>query len=140
MKSQRKSGENVPMEHAEQVTYVNWHERTFPNVLIFAIPNGGLRNIQVALKLQAEGEKPGVPDLFVPEWRLFIEMKRRKGGRVSKEQKEMMEELERIGYTCLVGNGWEDAVKKVLHFLESTGRMHLTDQRIALTHCGDAGT
>ena len=124
MKSQQKSGNFVPLEHAEQCTLVNWLSRTFPNLLFFAIPNGGLRNIQVALKLQAEGVKPGVPDLFVPEWKLFIEMKRRKNGRVSQEQQNIMEELERVGYTCIVGYGWEDAQKKVLQFLEASGRMN----------------
>jgi len=47
---------------------------------IFAIPNGGLRNKTVAAKMQAEGAKAGVWDIFVPiqtETRagLFIEMK-----------------------------------------------------------------
>lgn len=121
----------VPLEHIEQVSLCNWLSRTFPDLLFFAIPNGGLRNIQVALKLQAEGVKPGVPDLFIPQWHLFIEMKRRKGGRLSQEQKDMIAELERVGYTCIVGYGWEDAHKKVLQFLDSSGRMHLTDQRTA---------
>lgn len=134
------SGEKIPLEHIEQVSLCNWLSRTFPSVLFFAIPNGGLRNIQVALKLQAEGVKPGVPDMFVPEWRLFIEMKRRKNGRVSDDQKKIMDELESVGYTCIVGYGWEDAQKKVLQFLDTSGRMHLTDQRTAQTHCGDAGT
>lgn len=65
-----------------------------------------------------------MPDLQVPEWRLFIEMKRRKNGRVSQEQKDIMAELERVGYTCIVGYGWEDVQKKVLQFLETSGRMN----------------
>jgi hypothetical protein len=35
-----------------------------------------------------EGVSPGVPDLFIPDWLLWVEMKREKGGRVSPEQKD----------------------------------------------------
>lgn len=34
--------------------------------LIFAIPNGGHRDIRVATRLKAEGVRAGVPDLFLP--------------------------------------------------------------------------
>lgn len=106
----------TPLEHVEQVSLVNWFRSTYPNDLIFAIPNGGLRNIAVARKLQAEGVTPGIPDLFVPAWRLWIEMKRAKGGRLSDEQKEIIQYLESCGYTVIVGHGFEDAKKKVLQF------------------------
>ena len=66
----------VPTEHAEQVTLVQWLRRQYPGVLIFAIPNGGQRNAAVALKLKLEGVVRGVPDLYIPAWRTWIEMKR----------------------------------------------------------------
>lgn len=34
--------------------------------MLFAIPNGGHRNIRVAVKLKAEGVRAGIPDLFLP--------------------------------------------------------------------------
>lgn len=75
--------------------------------------------MSVAKKLKAEGVKPGVPDLFVPHWRLWIEMKRTKGGRLSAEQKDWIEYLECIGYSVIVANGATEASRKVLEWLAS---------------------
>lgn len=100
----------IPTEHEEQVNFVRWFRLQFPRVLIFAIPNGGDRHAAVAAKMRAEGVTPGVPDLFIPDWRLFLEMKRRKGGRVLPEQKRVMEHLEQAGYTCAVARGFDEAM------------------------------
>lgn len=116
-KSSKSSG-SVPLEHIEQVTLVQWFERTYPGVLIFAIPNGGLRHPATAKKLQLEGVKAGIPDLFIPEWKLWAEMKRSKGSKVSPEQRDIMIHLSGIGYDCIVGHGFEDAKAKILNFVE----------------------
>jgi hypothetical protein len=108
----------VSSEHAEQVGFINWIRYKYPNVLCFAIPNGGFRSIRTAKLLKEEGVVPGVPDLFIPEWKVFIEMKRTKGGVVSKEQKAMIKYLNEIGYTAFVANGATEASKKVLDFLK----------------------
>ena len=54
-------------EHQLQVECVKWFRFQYPKLanLLFAIPNGGLRNIKVATKLKAEGVLAGVPDLFL---------------------------------------------------------------------------
>ena len=104
-------------EHAEQSGFVTWFRTKYPGVLIFAIPNGGKRDIVTAKKLQMEGVTPGVPDLFVPELRLWIEMKK-PGGRLSEAQKSMIEYLEGIGHTVIVAYGARDASMKVLEFLK----------------------
>lgn len=111
--------DKLPTEHTEQVTLLQWFRIQHKNVLIFAIPNGGLRNVIVAQKLKAEGVVKGVPDLFIPEWKLWIEMKRQKGGRLSSEQKKMIEELERVGHSVIVGNGFIDAKEKIETFVSS---------------------
>lgn len=100
-------------EHAEQVTFVQWFKRQHPGVRIFAIPNGGQRNVVVAAKMKAEGVSRGVPDLYVPAWGLWIEMKRTKGWALSPEQRDWIGYLEGIGDTVIVGNGAEDAISKV---------------------------
>lgn len=112
-----KTTTKCPSEHEEQAGFVRWFRDRFPGVLIFAIPNGEHRAVSVARRLKAEGVVPGVPDLFVPEWRLWIEMKRIKGGRLSDEQKEIIQRLEAIGYTVIVGKGARDASAQVLSFL-----------------------
>lgn len=106
-------------ESDEQIGFVQWFEAKFQGVRIFHIPNGGHRTMSVAKKLKAEGVKSGVPDLFVPHWRLWIEMKRTKGGRLSPEQKDWIEYLEGVGYTVIVGYGATDTSRKVLEWLSS---------------------
>lgn len=107
-----------PTEDLEQITYVQWFERTYPAILIFHIPNGGKRSITQAMKFQKMGVKPGIPDLYVPEWKLWIEMKRVKGGVLSKDQKAIIAYLESIGDSVIIGKGWEDARKKTLEFMQ----------------------
>jgi len=113
-----KKSPRFPTEHEEQVGLVNWFRDRFPMVLIFAIPNGEKRSISVARRLKAEGVKAGVPDLFVPEWDLWIEMKRREGGRLSAEQKDVIRYLECIGDTVIVGEGAGDASRQILKFID----------------------
>ena len=110
------AGSTVLSEDMEQANFVSWFRKTYKDVRIFAIPNGGHRHIAVAAKLKVTGVCSGVPDLFVPEWRLWIEMKREKGGSVSAEQKDWLEYLNGCGYTAFVTKGCKDAQDKVLAF------------------------
>lgn len=112
----------IPSEDQEQETLIQWCDamrKTYPGVdLIYAIPNGGLRNKTTAAKLKATGVRPGVPDLFLPVARgkyhgLYIEMKRRKGGKVSVAQKAYIDKLEQQGYACQVCLGYEDAINVI---------------------------
>ena len=107
-----------PSEHEEQKGFIDWWRVRFPDVLIFAIPNGEHRAISVAKRLKAEGVVRGVPDLYVPKLKLWVEMKRQKGGRLSEEQKKIIPYLESIGDAVIVGYGAEDASRKVLEFIK----------------------
>jgi hypothetical protein len=105
----------IPTEDQEQAAFVAWFRATWPEVRIFAIPNGGRRSMKVANTLKATGVLPGVPDLFVPGWNLWIEMKRAKGGKLSPEQKDMESYLINECYhEVIVGHGFEDAKRQVL--------------------------
>jgi hypothetical protein len=95
--------------------------------LAFAIPNGSHRHIAVGRKLKREGVRAGVPDAFIPAHRVidgkqwygvFIEMKRQKTGRLSATQKEFIEGIEKLGYKCIVGFGWQDAWLQLHDFLD----------------------
>lgn len=110
------TSKTYPSEHDEQVGFVNWFRAKFSGVLIFAVPNGGKRSISAGKKFKAEGVVAGVPDLFIPAWNLWVEMKRESGGRLSPDQKEMIAYLERIGHCVIVGKGAADASKKILEF------------------------
>jgi hypothetical protein len=108
--------EKIPSEDREQMLLVQWFRRTYPDVRIFAIPNGGHRHPAVAAKLKATGASAGVPDLFIPAWKLWIEMKRVKGGVLSAEQKDWIAYLEGVKHCCIVGKGADDAKAKITAF------------------------
>jgi hypothetical protein len=103
----------IPTEHEEQRDLVRWFRQTYPDVRIFAIPNGEKRSISVAGRLKAEGVSAGVPDLFVPSWGLWIEMKRQKGGVLRPEQKDWIDYLQGCGHRVIVGYGFDDAKTKI---------------------------
>ena len=103
----------VPTEHFEQVAFINWSRATYPDLLIYAIPNGGFRMPQTRKHLKEEGVQPGIPDLHIPEFNLYIEMKRVKGGSLSKVQKHIIAHLKSIGCQVEVCLGFQEA-KKVL--------------------------
>jgi hypothetical protein len=115
------TADRIPTEHEEQRELVRWFRQSWPDVRIFAIPNGGARSKATAARLKAEGVSSGVPDLFVPAWRLWVEMKRSKGGSLSPEQKDWIKYLESVGFCCIVGKGAEDAKRQISAF-SSTNR------------------
>ena len=60
-------------------------------------------------KRYSQGMLKGCPDLFLPEYRLFIEMKRRDGGVVSLEQQKVHKILKSMGYEVVVCHGAKSA-------------------------------
>ena len=117
----------IPTEAQEQTTLFQWAAlmtHRWPELrLLHHIPNGGSRNAIEAARLKAQGVKPGVPDIFLPcargSWHgLYIEMKRRKGGRVSDEQKEMIRLLIEQGYKAVVCYGWEEAKNVIVEYMK----------------------
>lgn len=100
-------------EHVEQREFVSWFRKTYPAVRILAIPNGSQRSRTTGARLKAEGVVAGVPDLLVPAWNLWIEMKRADGGTTSAVQKDWHRYLESIDHTVLVCAGFLQAKEKV---------------------------
>lgn len=122
-----KNGIN-PTEAQEQAALFEWIRiaaKKYPELeLCHSIPNGGSRNPIEARHLKEQGVKPGIPDLFLPcargGWHgLYIEMKRRKGGRVSIEQKKMILALRNQDYCVEVCQGWEEARDIITAYMEA---------------------
>ena len=116
----------IPTEAQEQEALFAWariRSQRIPELaLLHHIPNGGSRNPIEALHLKQQGVKPGIPDIFLPCARgpfhgLYIEMKRRKGGRVSVEQQRMILALRAHGYKAEVCRGWEEARDTICEYL-----------------------
>ena len=105
--------DRTPTEHEEQMDFVRWFRRTYKGVRIFAIPNGGERKKAEAMRLKAEGVSKGVLDLHVPAWRVWVEMKKRKGGVISADQRDWAEYLTGLGHTVLFCYGSEDAQRQI---------------------------
>lgn len=113
-------------EHQEQVAVINWfrHQHRQYASYLFAIPNGGVRNIGTAVKLKKEGVMAGVPDLFlmIPMngyHGLWIEMKV-KSGRVSDSQKEFMGAATLMGYPAVICYGFDEAKNAINNYLQDT--------------------
>ena len=121
--------DGYPSEHLEQVQLVAMVEAAYPReaAMLFAIPNGGDRDVLVAVKLKKEGVRRGVPDMFLALARggwhgLFIEMKRRRGGVVSPEQAAYIEALRAQGYRAEVCKGCDEALEVLRDYLSAKER------------------
>lgn len=119
-----------PTEDLEQELVMRWaigQEGAWPELaLLHAIPNGGLRSKRTAAALKRTGVKPGVPDLCLPIARggfhgLYVEMKRRTGGRVEPEQKAWHARLAAEGYHVAVCRGHEQAIAVLRDYLAADG-------------------
>ena len=94
-----------------------------PEELLFAVPNGGVRNIATAVRLKREGVRAGVPDLFLAapnksSFGLFIELKAGNAGRVSEAQRRMLDLLESHGYACVVCRDLDHAIEAITNHLK----------------------
>ena len=105
-------------EHLEQAMLVSWFRKNYhPEHRIFSIPNGGARSAMSGMAMKAEGLTKGVPDLFIPSIKLFIELKKVKGGKLSVEQKDWLYYLNSIGYIAIECKGFEDAKLAILQLM-----------------------
>ena len=105
----------IPTEHQEQVLLCKYLD--FMKINYFAVPNGIFlkdrrSTFAIMNKMKAEGLKKGFPDLlvFLPSKILFIELKKRKGGVISPEQKQWNTTINKFSYAKAVFcNGFESA-------------------------------
>ena len=119
----RKGLHSVPLEHVEQCEVIRWFHEKFGNgaAIIYAIPNGGHRDIRTAVSLRAEGVLPGVADLkieFENGEDIYLEMKRIKGSTHEDNQKDFQKWQENRGKKYILALGAEDAKKKIIEWLK----------------------
>lgn len=115
---------SVQHEHALQVACLKWLHIAYPNVLCYAIPNGGKRNAIVAKHLKDEGVTAGIPDLHIPiphgvYSSLYIEMKDGNKGVLSDKQKDMIERLREYGNKVVICRTVEDFIQEVTMYLKT---------------------
>lgn len=76
---------------------------------VFAVPNGGSRNLREAVNLKAQGVMAGVSDLIllIPGKVYFIEIKNPNGkGRQSPAQREFEDNVREQGQEYLIWDNW----------------------------------
>ena len=91
--------------------------------LLNASLNGVRLTIGQAKKVKKSGMRKGYPDLFLPVARggyhgLYIELKRKKGGKVSESQLWWLERLELQGYYTTIARGFNETVAVILRYLK----------------------
>lgn len=109
------------MKHKEydlQVSCVEWFRLQYPRHLIYHIPNGERRDAITGARLKRCGVVAGVPDLCIPYpcgkyTHLYVELKNGTKGRLSPNQKAVIDEL-RMASACVeVAHSFEEFVSIV---------------------------
>jgi len=133
-----RSAPHVMSESQHQMALFRWSEfaqATHPELRwLHSVPNGGHRTKATAGKMKGEGQKPGVPDIFLDVPRqgfhgLRIELKvpRVQGikgvtktisaGVVSGDQFLWLAHYRANGYRAEVAHGWDEAKDMILEYL-----------------------
>ena len=101
-----------------------WAMRQYPELRwLHAIPNGlAASSVIAAAKMKRQGMTKGIPDVCLPVARrgahgLYIELKRKDGGKLSPEQAACIKFLHEQGYRAEVCHGWRAAVEIIEWYL-----------------------
>lgn len=113
-------------EEREQIALMTWARITrlrgiLVSDFLIAIPNGGHRHKLTAYKLQQQGVKPGVSDLFLALpangfCGLWIELKAGKG-KPTALQVEWLTAMSQVGYAARLCVGWVAAKETIEEYL-----------------------
>lgn len=123
-----------PEDKIQRGVIAHLHARGVPNIYFFHVPNGGQRSKIEAAILNGLGVRAGVPDIFIiMNARVFAMELKAADRRITPEQREALNALERAGATVTVCNSLDQAVA----VLEGWGVLR---GRAALRTLGDLAT
>lgn len=117
----------TPLEADDQALLFEWAEWAaceHPELaLMYHVPNEGKRSRSAGYELVKQGMKQGVPDICLPVPRggygaLYIELKRKKGGKVSEEQRGWIDALNRAGNKAVVCRGFDEAKAAIEEYIK----------------------
>lgn len=114
-RAQKRKRKPRHIEESIQVACVKWFRLQYPNLVIFAVPNGGSRNLYEAKNMKESGTLAGVADLVVVGNGgrvLFVEMK---AGRNKQEDNQILfqKNVERLGHKYVVCRSIEGFKKEI---------------------------
>lgn len=103
------------LEESIQVACVNWFRLQYPKLIIFAVPNGGSRNLYEAKNMKKSGTLKGVADLVIVGNNgkvLFVEMK---AGKNKQEDSQVIfqQKVEKLGHKYIICRSLEQFKKEV---------------------------
>lgn len=117
----------TPNESWEQQSLVAELSRLEPGILMEINPAAGMKlDKRMGAQIKALGYQAGTLDIFLPEHRIYIELKRQKGGKLTTEQKSRIPRLLAAGYRVIVARGAVDALAQ----LRNMGLFQLTLEQI----------
>ena len=108
-------------EHDIQKAIITYLRYALPGAVIFAVPNGGQRNVIVAKKLKAEGVLAGVPDIcIIYRGKVFFAEVKNEKGRLTENQLGIIEQLLLNDVETYLLRGVDDAEKMIKEIKELT--------------------
>ena len=114
-RTQKRKHKPRHIEESIQVSCVKWFRLQYPNLVIFAVPNGGSRNLYEAKNMKESGTLAGVADLVIVGNGgkvLFVEMK---AGKNKQEDSQVIfqQKVENLGHKYIICRSLEQFQKEV---------------------------
>ena len=114
-RAQKRKRKPRHIEESIQVACVKWFRLQYPNLVIFAVPNGGSRNLYEAKNMKESGTLAGVADLVIVGNGgrvLFVEMK---AGKNKQEDSQVLfqKKVEKLGHKYIICRSKEQFMKEV---------------------------
>ena len=114
-RTQKRKRKPRHIEESIQVACVKWFRLQYPNLVIFAVPNGGSRNLYEAKNMKESGTLAGVADLGIVGNGgkvLFVEMK---AGKNKQEDSQVLfqNKVEKLGHKYIICRSKEQFMKEV---------------------------
>ena len=123
----------TPLEEEEQEKVFSWVNEKMDKYPELALCHASLNGVKLspgaAVKAKRQGMIKGIPDIFLPVMEpedgvmshphhgLFIEMKRKMGGKVSAEQMITLDALNAQGFLAVVCHGADEAIETIKDYL-----------------------
>ena len=113
-RTQKRKRKPRHIEESIQVACVKWFRLQYPNLVIFAVPNGGSRNLYEAKNMKESGTLAGVADLVIVGNGgkvLFVEMK---AGKNKQEDSQVLfqNKVEKLGHKYIICRSKEQFMKE----------------------------
>ena len=114
-RTQKRKRKPRHIEESIQVACVKWFRLQYPNLVIFAVPNGGSRNLYEAKNMKESGTLAGVANLVIVGNGgkvLFVEMN---AGKNKQEDSQVLfqNKVEKLGHKYIICRSKEQFMKEV---------------------------